>query len=77
MGVTLKLKLTSIGGSTAVVLPDDILARLKVESGDELLLVDTPSGLLLTPYDPELETQLRAGREFMSAYADVFRALAK
>lgn len=46
-------------------------------NGDELFLVDTPGGLLLTPYDPKLEEQLRAGREFMSEYIDVFTALAK
>ena len=77
MGVVSKLKLTSIGSSTGVVLPDEILARLQVESGDELFLVDTPGGLLLTPNDPKLEEQLRAGREFMSEYTDVFAALAK
>lgn len=48
-----------------------------MENGDELFLVDTPGGLLLTPYDPKLEEQLRAGREFMSEYIDVFTALAK
>ena len=49
MGVISKLKLTSIGGSTAVVLPDDILARLKVESGDELLLVRHTERLTVDP----------------------------
>jgi putative addiction module antidote len=77
MGVVSKLKLTSIGNSMGLILPEEILARLKVESGDELFVVDTPGGLLLTPCDPELEEQLRAGREFVAEYTDVFTALAK
>jgi putative addiction module antidote len=75
--MSVKLKLTKIGTSTGLVVPKELLARLKVERGDELFLTETPSGYLLTPYDPEIEEQLRLGREFMSEYRETFRALAK
>ena len=75
--MSVKLKLTKIGTSTGLVVPKELLARLKVERGDELFLTETPSGYLLTPYDPEVEEQLRLGREFMSEYRETFRALAK
>lgn len=71
------LKLTQIGNSIGVILPKELLARLKVEKGDTLYVTDTPSGVALTPYDPSFEEQLELGREFMRDYRDTFRALAK
>lgn len=71
------LKLTQIGNSIGVILPKEVLARLKVTKGDTLHLSDTPTGIALTPYDPTFEEQLELGREFMREYRDTFRALAK
>jgi putative addiction module antidote len=71
------LKLTQIGNSVGVILPKEVLARLKVEKGDTLYITETPGGVALTPYDPSFEEQLELGREFMREYRDTFRALAK
>ena len=71
------LKLTQIGNSVGVILPKEVLARLKLEKGDLLHVTDTPGGINLTPYDPGFEEQLEIGREFMREYRDTFRALAK
>jgi putative addiction module antidote len=71
------LKLTQIGNSVGVILPKDVLARLKLEKGDLLHVTDMPGGISLTPYDPGFEEQLEIGREFMREYRDTFRALAK
>ena len=73
----MKLKLRSVGTSTGLLLPKEMLLRLKVKKDDSLFAVETPEGYLLTPYDPEVERQLAKGREFMSKYRDTFRALAK
>lgn len=72
-----KLKLTSIGTSTGAVIPKEMLSKLKVKKGDVLYAVETADGFLLTPYDPDIEDQLEAGREFMKKYRDAFKALAK
>jgi putative addiction module antidote len=71
------LKLTAIGTSTGVVIPKEMLKRLKVERGDTLFVVETPSGYLLTPYDPAVEEELKIGRRFMREYRETFKALAK
>jgi putative addiction module antidote len=71
------LKLTQIGNSVGVILPKEVIARLKVEKGDVLYLTDTPDGVALTPLDPSFEEQLELGREFMREFRDTFRALAK
>ena len=71
------LKITQIGNSVGVILPKEVLARLKVAKGDTLFLTDAANGIILTPYDPELEVQLKLGREFMHEYRDTFHQLAK
>jgi len=71
------LKLTQIGNSVGLILPKDVLARLKLEKGDTVFVTDASNGVLLTPYDPALAEQLEAGREFMREYRDTFHQLAK
>ena len=73
----MRLKLRAVGTSTGIILPKETLRRLNVKEGDSLFAVEKPDGYLLTPYDPEVEEQVRVGREFMAKYRDTFRALAK
>ncbi len=73
----MKLKLRAVGTSTGLVLPKEFLHRLKVEKDDHLFAVETPEGYLLTPYDPDIEEQLKIGRKFMRKHREAFRALAK
>jgi putative addiction module antidote len=71
------LKLTQIGNSVGVILPKEVLAKLKLEKGDTLYVTETPDGVALTALDPSFEEQLALGREFMREFRDTFRALAK
>ena len=71
------LKLTQIGNSVGVILPKEVLARMKVERGDTVFLTEAANGITLTPYDPEMEVQLKVGREFMREFRDTFHQLAK
>ena len=71
------LKLTQIGNSVGVILPKEILARLKVEKGDTLYVTETSSGLRLTPYNTDFETQMSAARRIMKRRRSVLRELAK
>jgi putative addiction module antidote len=71
------LKLTQIGNSVGVILPKEVLAKLKVEKGDTLYITETPDGVALSALDPSFEQQLEVGREFMREFRDTFRALAK
>jgi putative addiction module antidote len=72
-----RLKLRAIGTSVGVILPKEVLARLKVGKGDELFLTEVPGGIRLTAHDPTLEEQVELGREFMKDYRETFRALAR
>ena len=71
------LKLTQIGNSVGVILPKEVLARLKLQKGDTVFVTDAANGITLTPYDPALDQQLEIGREFMREYRDTFHQLAK
>jgi len=77
MFITMKLKLRFVGTSTGLVLPREMLTRMKVQKDDSIFAVETPDGYLLTPYDPEVETQISRGRKLMTRYRETFRALAK
>ena len=72
-----RLKVTKVGGSLAVVLPPRVIASLKVREGDTLYLTETSAGHILSSPDPELQEQLRVGREIMEKHRDVLRALSK
>jgi putative addiction module antidote len=71
------LKLTTVGNSTGVILPREILQRLRVTKGDVLHVVDTPNGIELTPYDPEFAQQMAMAEEVMREDRDALRKLAE
>jgi putative addiction module antidote len=73
----MKLKLRSIGTSTGVILPKQLLDRMKLKKNDVLFASETPEGYLLTPYDPEVEEQVKLGLEIMKEHRETLRALAK
>lgn len=72
-----KLKLTAIGNSTGVVLPREILDRLRVDRGDELMVLETPDGITLTPFDPEFARQMDVAEKIMREDRDLLRKLAE
>lgn len=74
---TTMLRLTSIGNSTGVVLPKEILARLRVGRGDVLYVLETREGIELTLYDPEFARQMDLAEEIMHEERDVLRKLAE
>jgi putative addiction module antidote len=73
----MKVKVTTVGSSTGIVLPKEALAKLRVQKGDVLYITETPNGIQLSPYDEELARQIEAGREVMRENRDVLRKLAK
>ncbi len=71
------LKLTTVGNSTGVVIPKEILERLRVDKGDTLYVVETPRGIELTPYNPEFASQMEVAERVMREDRDVLRKLAE
>lgn len=71
------LKLTQIGNSLGVILPKEMLARLRVEKGNVIYLTESPDGYRITPYSEEFEAQMKAARRIMKERRAVLRELAK
>jgi putative addiction module antidote len=71
------LKLTTVGNSIGVVLPKELLSKLRVDKGDTLYVVETPDGIELTAYRPDFATQMDAAETIMREKKDVLRKLAR
>ncbi len=63
--IDMKLKITTVGNSAGVILPKELLTRMRLEKGDELYALETPGGIVLTTYDPELAAQMEVAEEVM------------
>ena len=71
------LKLIQIGNSVRAILPKEVLAQLRLEKGDTVLVTDAADGIKLTPNSPEFEVQMAAARSVMKKRCDALRDLAK
>lgn len=71
------LKITKIGNSAGVVLPKELLARLRVGPGDTLYASEAPDGIRLTASDPDFEAKMTMAEKIMREDRDILRVLAK
>jgi putative addiction module antidote len=74
--MNIKLKITTVGNSTGVVLPRELLARLRVEKGDTLYVTELPDGIKLAPFDPEFAAKMDVAERVMRRRRDLLRKLA-
>ena len=75
--MTSKLKITTVGNSVGIVLPREILERLRVGKGDVLFATETPNGIELRAFDEEFAEQMQVAEEVMREDRDVLRKLAQ
>ena len=73
----MKLKITAVGNSAGVILPRELLARLRVDKGDSLYATELPDGVKLTPFDPELADQMEVAERVMRRRRTLLNKLAK
>ncbi|PPT97290.1 AbrB/MazE/SpoVT family DNA-binding domain-containing protein [Xanthomonas arboricola] len=73
----MKLKITAIGNSAGVILPKELLARLRLGKGDDLYALETPDGIKLTAFDPTLAAQMDVAEQVMREDRQVLNKLAK
>ncbi len=71
------VKVVAVGNSTGVILPKEIVQRLRVKKGDTLYLLETPNGIELTPYDREFAAQMDIAERVMREDRDVLKKLAE
>ncbi|MBP6457393.1 MAG: AbrB/MazE/SpoVT family DNA-binding domain-containing protein [Pseudoxanthomonas sp.] len=73
----MKLRITTIGNSAGVILPKELLARLRLGKGDELYALETPDGIRLTVHDPEFARQMEVAEQVMREDRQVLHKLAQ
>ena len=70
-------KIITIGNSAGVILPKEMLSRLKVEKGDTLYVSEVPGGLQLSPHDERLAATMEAADRVIRRYRDTLKKLAE
>ena len=71
------LKITKIGNSAGIILPKEVLARLRVDIGDDIYLSETADGLRVTASDPEFAALMDMAEGIMRKDRDILKVLAK
>ena len=71
------LKLTAIGNSTGVIVPKELLEKLRVSKGDTLTVTETPRGLKISAYDDEFARAMELAETVMREARDVLRKLVR
>lgn len=72
-----KAKVTTVGSSTGIILPKEVLSHLKIKKGDTVSFIETPNGVEITAFDPSFEEEMRQARKVMSDYRNALKELAK
>ena len=73
----MELKITKIGNSLGVIMPKEVLSRLKLDKGDSLYITAAPDGYRIVPYDPAFAEQMNTARELMKKRRNVVHELNK
>lgn len=77
-GVPMKLEVKRVGNSTGLILPKELVSRLKLEQGDWLYVTENADGTVrLSPYDPTFEKGMKIAERAMKTYRNALAELAK
>ncbi|MBV8685383.1 MAG: AbrB/MazE/SpoVT family DNA-binding domain-containing protein [Alphaproteobacteria bacterium] len=71
------LKIKKFGNSAGVILPKELLARLRVAPGDTVFVTEAPDGLRITASDPDFAEKMALAEEIMREDRDILRVLAQ
>ena len=71
------LTIKSVGNSAGVLLPKEILTKLRVDKGDVLHVIETENDIELTAYDRDFDAQMEVAEDIMRENVDLLRKLAK
>jgi putative addiction module antidote len=74
----IEVKVRKFGNSLGVILPREVLSRLKSGDGEKLFLVEEAGGdYRLTAYDPAFAKRVDKAEDIMNRYRNTLRELAK
>jgi len=73
----LSITLKKIGGSVGAIIPKEVLQRQHLDANDEVFVIETPDGILLTATDPATKAAMVAYEEVARENRAALAALAK
>lgn len=73
----IKASVRRVGNSLGITIPKSILDNYNLEEGDQLFLVETQDGMMVTPYDPKFSGWVKAYESTNKRYRNTLRELAK
>lgn len=73
----LKTSVRRVGNSLGITLPKTIVENFHLNEGDELHLVETGEGVVLTPFSPQFSEWARAYERSNKRFRNTLNALAK
>jgi len=73
----LKTAVRRVGNSLGITLPKTIVDNYHLNDGDELHLIETPEGVVLTPFSPRFVAWVRAYERTNRKYRNTLKALAR
>jgi len=72
------LKIRKVGNSLGLVLPKEVISRLRTGEGDDVFLLEGPNNTYrLTPFDPSFQKKMEKAEEIMGRYRNTLHKLAE
>lgn len=72
------LKVRKVGNSLGLVLPKEVVSRLRASEGDEVFLLEGPNNTYrLTPFDPSFQKKMEKAEKIMARYRNALHVLSK
>ncbi|MGH8211397.1 MAG: AbrB/MazE/SpoVT family DNA-binding domain-containing protein [Steroidobacteraceae bacterium] len=72
------LKVRKVGNSLGLVLPKEVVNRLRTGEGEDVYLLEGPNNTYrITPFDPVFEKKMEKAEEIMARYRNTLHVLAK
>lgn len=73
----MNIELKKIGNSAGLILPKELLTRLSLTVGDEMVITETPDGFKVTRRSETFEMGMEIARKAMKTYHHTLKELAK
>jgi putative addiction module antidote len=71
------VKVIAVGNSLGIVLPKEVLKRLRVGQGERLFVTETIDGVEVSPYDPQFAGQFAVAERVLRKRRNMLRRLAE
>ena len=75
--MAIEVSLRRAGGSVSVTIPSEMARRFHLEAGDRIQAIETDQGILLSPFDPEVQHALTLASEAARQFQPALRVLAR